>query len=128
MSFIDSFNAGMTAGWSVTVSGVSFGASLDTTPTSRLGLSNCGTAAWVSVTSVACFLTRGDGIEHEATVTAVGVMGTRTSTFRYDGTTAMLSLLFCAIVVFFRQSQLMTVLSCSPQRRRSVSFRRPTQV
>ena len=87
MSFIESFNAGMTAGWSVTVSGVSFGASLDTTPTSRLGLSECGTAAWLSVTSVACFLTRGGGVEHEATVTAVGVVGTRTSTFSYDGTT-----------------------------------------
>jgi len=91
VSFVDSFNAGMTAGWSVTVSGVSFGASLDTTPTSRLGLSDCGTAAWVSVTSVACFLTRGDGVVHQATVTAVGVVGTRTSTFSYDGNPAFVS-------------------------------------
>ena len=67
------------------MSGVSFGASQDTTPTSRLGLSDCGTAAWVSVTSVACFLTRGDGVGHVATMTAVGVVGTRTSTFSYDG-------------------------------------------
>ena len=85
VSFVDSFNAGMTTGWSVTVSGMNFGASLDTTPTSRLGLSDCGTTSWASQTSVVCFLTRGDGVEHTGTITAVSVVGTRTSTFSYDG-------------------------------------------
>ena len=121
---MDSLNAVMTAGWSVTVSGVSFGASLDTTPTARLGLSDCGTAAWVSVTSVACSVTRGDGVEHVATVTAVGVVGTRTSTFSYDGDArrsprgavpalvliqAELSRLFCSAVSFQRQGRDMTL-------------------
>jgi hypothetical protein len=85
VSFVDSFNAGMTTGWSVTVSGLNFGASLDTTPTSRLGLSDCGTTSWASQTSVVCHLTRGDGVEHTGTITAVSVVGTRTSTFSYDG-------------------------------------------
>ena len=85
VSFVDSFNACMTTGWSVTVSGVNFGASLDTTPTSRLGLSDCGTTLWASQTSVVCFLTRGDGVEHTSTITAVSVVGTRTSTFSYNG-------------------------------------------
>ena len=67
------------------MSGVNFGASLDTTPTSRLGLSDCGTTSWASATSVVCFLTRGDGVEHTGTITAVSVVGTRTSTFSYDG-------------------------------------------
>ena len=83
---MDRLNAVMTTGWSVTVSGVSFGASLDRTPTVRLGLSDCGTAAWVSVTTVTCFMTKGDGAARSALVTAVGVVGTRTAIFSYDGT------------------------------------------
>ena len=85
VSFVDSVNAGMTTGWSVTVSGVNFGASLDTTPTSRLGLSDCGTTSWASATSVVCFLTQGDADAPTGTITAVSVAGTRTSTFSYDG-------------------------------------------
>jgi len=34
---------------------------------------------------VVCFLTRGDGVAHTCTITAVSVAGTRTSTFSYDG-------------------------------------------
>lgn len=75
----------MTAGWSVTVSGLNFGASLGTTPTSGLGRSECGTTSWASATSVACFLSRGDGAEHASTMTVESVAGTGASTFSYDG-------------------------------------------
>ena len=85
MSFLEQPNAGMTAGWSITVSGLSFGASLDITPSSAVGLSSCGTAVWASATSVLCAVARGDGARHFAAATVYGVVGTRTATFSYDG-------------------------------------------
>ena len=84
VSFIGENNAATTTGWSVTVSGIDFG-SLDTTPTTRLGVSNCLTAAWASSTSLVCFTTPGEGVEKDAAMTVAGVVGTRTKTFSYDG-------------------------------------------
>ena len=74
----------MTAGWSVTVSGVDFGYA-DATTTSGLGLSSCPTAAWVSSSSVACYLARGEGPLAEALATVSTIVGTQTSVFSYDG-------------------------------------------
>ena len=85
VSFVDALNAAMTTGWSVTVSGVSFDASTDATPTASLGLTSCTTAAWASSTSVVCFAAAGDGVTHLATASVAGVVGTRTATFSYDG-------------------------------------------
>lgn len=85
VSFVERANAGMTAGWSLTVTGLSFGASLDSTPTSALGESSCGTAVWASGTSVLCAVADGDGSRHFAAATVYGVVETRTATFSYDG-------------------------------------------
>ena len=60
VSFVGEKNAVTSTGRSVTVSGLGFG-SLDATPSSRLGLSSCLTAAWASSTSVVCFLAPGEG-------------------------------------------------------------------
>ena len=84
VSFVGEYNAATTTGWSVTVSGIDFG-SLDTTPTARLGVSNCLTASWASTTSVTCFTTPGEGVENDAAMTVAGVVGTCTKTFSYDG-------------------------------------------
>ena len=84
VSFIAELNAVATAGYSVTVSGVSFG-SLDATPSSRVSLTSCVSAAWASASSVVCLLAPGDGPEKDVQVTVEGVVGTRTKLFSYDG-------------------------------------------
>ena len=66
------------------MSGIDFG-SLDTTPTTRLGVSSCMTASWASSTSVTCFTAPGEGAEKDAAMTVAGGVGTRTKTFSYDG-------------------------------------------
>ena len=83
VSFVGEKNAVTSAGWSVTVSGLGFG-SLDATPSSQLGLSNCLTATWASSTSVVCFLAPGEGPEKDSVATVSSVAGTRTRTFSYD--------------------------------------------
>ena len=84
VSFADAFNAVVTVGWSVEVSGLSFGA-LAATPSSRLGLSSCLTSTWASSTSVVCFPSGGQGVGHDGGVTVTAIVGTRTKTFSYDG-------------------------------------------
>ena len=84
VSFADAFNAVVTVGWSVTVSGVSFWV-LDATPSSRLGLSSCLTSTWASLTSMLCLPSGGQGVEHGVGVTVAAIVGTRTKTFSYDG-------------------------------------------
>ena len=84
VSFVDSSNVATTVGWSVTVSGVSFGA-LDATPSSRLGLSSCMTSSWASATSVVCLPSGGQGVAHDNGMTVAAIVGTRTKTFSYDG-------------------------------------------
>ena len=84
VSFVGEKNAVTSAGWSVTVSGLGFG-SLDATPSSRLGLSSCLTAAWASSTSAVCFLAPGEGQGKDVVATVSAVAGTRTHTFSYDG-------------------------------------------
>ena len=84
VSFVAETNAIVTAGWSVTVSGVDFGYA-DTTPTNELGLSSCPTVAWVSSSSSACYLARGESPLAEALATVSTVVGTQTSVFSYDG-------------------------------------------
>ena len=74
------------------MSGLGFG-SLDATPSSRLGLSSCLTAAWASSTSVVCFLAPGEGPEKDAVATVSAVAGTRTKTFSYDGAAGISHLL-----------------------------------
>ena len=88
MSFIAELNAVATAGWSVTVSGMSFG-SLDVTPSNRVSLTSCLTASWASTSSVVCMLAPGDGPEKDLQVTLEGIVGTRTKIFSYDGGTLL---------------------------------------
>ena len=84
VSFSAEANAAVTAGYSLTVSGLNFGADA-TTPTSTIGHSSCGTAAWASTSSVTCMLSMGEGVSHELLMTVSGVVGSRTSGFSYDG-------------------------------------------
>ena len=84
MSFVAESNTGVTSGYSVTVSGLNFGVAA-TTPTSTIGLSSCATAAWASTSSVVCMLSMGEGVGHELRMTVAGVVGSRTTTFSYDG-------------------------------------------
>ena len=88
VSFVDSFNVATTIGWSVTVSGVSFGV-LDATPSSRLGLSSCVTLSWASATSVMCLPSGGQGVAYDGGMTVAAIVGTQTKTFSYDGSIAV---------------------------------------
>ena len=84
VSFVAEANSAVTSGYSVTVSGLNFGV-YSTTPTSTIGLSSCATASWASATSVICMLSMGEGVKHELRMTVAGVVGSRTTTFSYDG-------------------------------------------
>ena len=84
VSFSSEANAAVTAGYSVTVSGLNFGVAA-TTPTATVGLSSCATASWASTSSVVCRLLGGEGVGHELRATVAGVVGTRTAGFSYDG-------------------------------------------
>ena len=88
VSFAGSFNVATTVGWSVTVSGVSFGA-VDATPSSRLGLSSCVTSSWASSTSVVCLPTGGQGVAHDGGMTVAAIVGTRTKAFSFDGSVSL---------------------------------------
>ena len=89
MSFVAELNGVATAGWSVTVSGMSFG-SLDVTPSNRVSFTSCVTASWASASSVVCMLAPGDGPENDLQVTVEGIVGTWTKIFSYDGREASL--------------------------------------
>jgi hypothetical protein len=84
VSFAAEANAVVTAGWSVTVTGISF-APLTETPSARVGLSSCGTTSWASGTAVVCLLAQGYGTAATVTATVAGVVGTRTALFSFDG-------------------------------------------
>jgi hypothetical protein len=85
VSFVSEANAGVTTGWSVTVSGLDFGFE-DVTLAAGMGLSSCPTSAWVSTSSVACFAAAGQGLLKEALATVSTVVGTLTAVFSYDCT------------------------------------------
>ena len=85
VSFGCTMNLASTAGWSVTVSGLSFGA-LDATPTLSVGLSHCRTLSWTSATSVACDESPGDGSAKSGLLTVAGITGSRTASFTFDCT------------------------------------------
>ena len=77
-------NAAITAGLSVTMAGLSFGA-LDVTPSTAIGLTSCETAAWASSTSVRCLVAAGAGPSILTSVTVESVVGTRIAGFSFDG-------------------------------------------
>jgi len=84
VSFTAESNAAVTSGYSVTVSGISFSIGA-LTATATVGHSSCGTAAWASSTSLVCMAAIGEATAHAVRVTAGGAVGTRTSSFSYDG-------------------------------------------
>jgi len=84
VSFSSEANAALSAGYSVTVSGLNLGV-LTTTPTSTVGRSGCATTTWASTSSVVCMLGGGEGVGHDLRVTVAGVVGSRTSGFSFDG-------------------------------------------
>ena len=77
-------NAAMTAGLSVTVSGLSF-SSRDATASVAIGLTSCDTTAWASATSVLCLVAAGSGPSILTSVTVHSVPGTRLGSFSFDG-------------------------------------------
>lgn len=85
VSFVAEPNAVMTAGHSVTVTGLSF-ATLDATASVLVGVTSCATAAWGSATSVRCLMAAGEGSSKHLGVTVETVVGTRSVGFSYDGT------------------------------------------
>ena len=84
VSYAGACNAAASVGWSVTVSGMSFG-TLNVTPSSRVGFSSCLTSSWVSSTSAACQPSGGQGVAHDGDMTVAAIVGTRTKMFSYDG-------------------------------------------
>ncbi len=84
VSFVAEANVAVTAGWSVTVSGLDFGFA-DATPTFGLGVSSCLTTTWASATSAVCLVALGNGLLTEALATVSTIVGTQTSVFSYDG-------------------------------------------
>ena len=85
VSFVLETNIVATVAFSVTVSGVSFGA-LDATPSGRVGMSSCPTTGWASGTSVVCLMSLGVGTSLAVQATVAAVAGTQTAVFTYDGT------------------------------------------
>ena len=77
-------NIAATSSFSVTVSGVTFGTE-DMTTSTRIGISGCQTAAWVSGTSVGCYMSLGVGTSLAVQLTVSAVAGTQTAVFTYDG-------------------------------------------
>ena len=90
VSFVVEANAAPSAGWSVTVSGVSF-ARLDGTMSVTIGGQPCGTLSWASGTSAVCLASGGDGVQKTVTATVSGVVGTRSQSFSFDGTAGLWS-------------------------------------
>ena len=84
VSFTAELNGVATAGYSVTVSGMSFGF-LDVTASNRVGLTSCSSTSWASASSVVCLLAAGDGPLNDLQVTVEGIIGTRTRIFSFDG-------------------------------------------
>ncbi len=111
VSFVNEANVAVTAGWSVTVSGVDFGFA-DATPTFGLGLSSCLTTAWASATSAVCLMALGNGPLTEALATVSTIVGTQTSVFSYDGmptVTCAVGGRHCALCVMIRNHLLLTL-------------------
>jgi hypothetical protein len=94
VSFVAESNVAVTAGWSVTVSGLDFGFA-DATATFGLGVSSCLTTAWASATSAACLMAPGNSPLTEALATVSTIVGTQTSVFSYDGMPSV----SCAVAV-----------------------------
>ena len=78
-------NAGVTAGGSVTISGLHFGG-LVVTPTASLAAADvCGSAAWTSATMVLCAPAAYGGSAVRTAVSVSAVVGTLTGQFSFDG-------------------------------------------
>jgi hypothetical protein len=84
VSFMLETNIVATSAFSVTVSGISFGTQ-DITASSRVGVTSCQTATWVSDTSATCHMSLGVGTSLAAQTTVSAVAGTQTAVFTYDG-------------------------------------------
>ena len=84
-------NAGVTAGGSVTISGLNFGG-LVVTPTSSLAAADvCGSAAWTSVTTVLCAPAAYGGSAVRTAVSVSAVAGTLMGQFCFDGVHACIA-------------------------------------
>lgn len=84
VSFTWAENIAGSDGGHVTITGLDFRSS-DVTATGVLGTRSCDTGSWTSGTSVVCAAAAGTGPMAAGVVTAVGVVGTRTGGFSFDG-------------------------------------------
>ena len=86
VSFTSAENAVTTSGGIVTVTGVGF-QTTNLTPSSVTSNQACSTAAWSSISSVACYVDTGTsgGFGKEILMTVSASVATRTSTFSFDG-------------------------------------------
>ncbi len=79
-------NAAPTAGGTVTISGLSFGAAGASVTASLTAADTCGSSAWTSATAVVCAPQAGGGTGGVRTAVSVGgVAGTLTAQFSFDG-------------------------------------------
>jgi hypothetical protein len=91
ISRLSEANSAASGGTSLTLIGTNFGSS-NPSPTARLGDSMCGSASWLTHSSIICIKTapgvgrnRGGGKQnHRAVVTLSGLLGTREDLFTYD--------------------------------------------
>ncbi len=80
-------NAAPTAGGTVTISGLSFGAAGASLTASLTAADTCGSSAWTSATTVVCAPQEYGGAGGvRTTVSVSGVAGTLTLQFSFDGT------------------------------------------
>ena len=78
-------NVGATGGGTITIGGLGFGG-LVVTPSASLGVGDmCGSAAWTSVTTVACGAAGYSGSAVRTAVSVSAVVGTLTGMFSFDG-------------------------------------------
>lgn len=78
------FNGPTSSGLSITLNGLNF-ASRSVTPSARLGVSSCGTAAWISTTSIICHHTsHGYGSGFNLVTTVSNLVGTALMAYTYD--------------------------------------------
>jgi hypothetical protein len=84
LTFVGPYNTATSTAAGVTIEGINMGPS-DTTPTVRLGTTQCTTAVWTTTSSVLCIAgATAAGKGHSTAVTIAAVVGTRVFGFTFD--------------------------------------------
>jgi hypothetical protein len=83
LTYINRFNAALTGGYSISIIGQNFGL-VDYSHSALVGLSNCLTTSWTSVSQIVCQTTSGSGTALNAEMFAGVYVGTGHALFSYD--------------------------------------------